>query len=144
MTATAATPSSTGAPSYTESLPRVPASAGRARRLVGDALATWYLAALQPDAELVVSELVTNAVEHARADVIRVTITRLAAGAVRIGVIDKDCGEPSPRAAGPRDEDGRGLVIVGALAVRWGVDRMRWGKRVWADLGVDGAAGGGV
>ncbi len=81
-----------------------------------------------------VSELVTNAVEHARGDAIRVTITRLAAGAVRIGVIDKDRGEPSPRSAGPRDEDGRGLAIVAALTVRWGVDRMRWGKRVWADV----------
>lgn len=134
MTATAATPASTGAPSYTESFPRLPVSAGRARRLTHAALAAWHLPTLQQDAELVVSELVANAVEHARGDAIRVTITRTALRRVRIGVLDKDRGGPAPRSAGPCDERGRGLVIVAALAAAWGVDRMRWGKRVWVDV----------
>ncbi|MFW3477118.1 ATP-binding protein [Streptomyces microflavus] len=123
-------------PAYTETLPRSAESARRARRLVRLALNVWGLTGVQDTAELVVSELLTNAVLHARRDQARVTVVRLGEGRVRVAVVDlsKDC--PAPRAAGGGAESGRGLGIVEELSGgRWGVDPLPWGKRVWATLG---------
>jgi anti-sigma regulatory factor (Ser/Thr protein kinase) len=125
-----------GAPAYTESLGRERAAVPKARRLTVEALACWSLDVLVDDAALVCSELVTNAVVHARGTSLRLTVTRRPAG-VRIAVTD--CSRIMPallagRAAGM--EHGRGLVLVDTLAVEWGTDRLHWGKRVWAHLDV--------
>lgn len=69
--------SAIGAPAYTESLPRLPESASLARRLATHALAVWRLDLLAESAELVVTEFVANAADHARGALIRVTFTRL-------------------------------------------------------------------
>lgn len=127
-------PSAIGAPAYTQSFPREGESAALARRLVTAALDTWHLPELADIATLVVTELVANAVNHARGSTIRVTVTRVTDRVVRIAVVDKDRNEPQMRAAGPDDERGRGLAIVDAMSARWGVDLLRWGKRVWADV----------
>ncbi|MFI2312568.1 hypothetical protein AMK17_19590 [Streptomyces sp. CB00072] len=127
-------------PAYTETLPRVVGSVRRARRLVHLALDVWGLADVQGAAELVVSELLTNAVLHARrGDSVRVTVTRLEGGRVRVAVVDLSKDWPAPRDAGGDEESGRGLGIVEALSGgRWGVDPLPWGKRVWASLGAEG------
>ncbi|WP_426499689.1 ATP-binding protein [Streptomyces sp. D54] len=124
-------------PAYTETLPGVAGSAHRARRLVHLALDVWGLADVQDDADLVVSELLTNAVLHARrGDSVRVTVTRLGEGRVRVAVVDLSVDQPSPRDAGSDQESGRGLKIVQVLSGgQWGVDPLPWGKRVWASLG---------
>ncbi|MGW5925214.1 ATP-binding protein [Streptomyces anulatus] len=124
-------------PAYTETLPRVAASVHSARRLVRLALDVWGLTEVQVDAELVVSELLTNAVLHARrGDSVRVTATRLGEGRVRIAVVDLSKEQPSPRDAGGDQESGRGLDIVATLSGgQWGVDPLPWGKRVWATVG---------
>ncbi|MFG3406496.1 hypothetical protein [Streptomyces sp. NPDC048142] len=72
-------------PAYTETLPRAAASAHCARRLGRLALDVWGFPDVQDAAELVVSELVANAVLHAQRDSVRVTVTRLGAGAGRDG-----------------------------------------------------------
>ncbi|MFD4314958.1 ATP-binding protein [Streptomyces sp. NPDC058548] len=116
------------------SLPRSPESAAVARRLVRRALATWSLPDLVEGAVLVVTELVANAAVHARGATIQVTVARVAIGQVRVAVIDLDRTEPALRLAADDDERGRGLALVEAVSARWGVDPLRWGKRVWADL----------
>lgn len=123
-----------GHPGYTECLPREPESATAARRLVRLSLACWDLGALADDGALIVSELVTNAIQHARRESIRVTITRPAPHRVRIGVIDFSTLSPRRRDAMECAEDGRGLAIVEHLADAWGTDPLPWGKRVWAEL----------
>ncbi|WP_406206112.1 ATP-binding protein [Streptomyces decoyicus] len=124
----------TGRPGYSETLPRRPESAGTARLLVRVALAAWNRDDLAEDGALIVSELVSNAVQHARRDSIRVVVERTALRTVRVAVADFSRARPVPRA--PRDggEDGRGLLLVAALAADWGTDERRWGKVVWADL----------
>ncbi|MFI0934553.1 ATP-binding protein [Streptomyces sp. NPDC021019] len=123
-------------PAYTETLPRVAASAQCARRMVRLALDVWGLPGVQDAAELVVSELLTNSVLHARRDSVRVTVTRLGQGRVRVAVVDLSRDRPAVRAADDDAESGRGLDIVETLSCgRWGVDPLPWGKRVWADLG---------
>jgi anti-sigma regulatory factor (Ser/Thr protein kinase) len=124
----------TGLPAYTRTFPSEPESARRARLLVVVAFGTWGFDSLAETGKLVVSELVANSVEHTACRSVRVTISRLAEERVRIAVIDKDANVPMARAASEQDEDGRGLLIVAALAAAAGTDTFRWGKRVWADL----------
>ncbi|MCK8679497.1 ATP-binding protein [Streptomyces lichenis] len=124
-----------GHPGYHETLPRSPESAATARRLVRLALTAWGLREMVEDAVLVVSELAGNAVRHAEARTVRVTVERPAPGRVRISVTDGSKVPPEPRRAGARDENGRGLVLVTALAGDWGTTSLPTGKAVWAELG---------
>ncbi|MYS47060.1 ATP-binding protein [Streptomyces sp. SID5998] len=124
----------TGRPGYSETLPRQPESAATARRLLRTACAVWGLDALAEDGALIVSELVANAVQHARRESIRVVIDRPGAARVRVGVADLSRARPAQREADDSEEGGRGLRLVAALAADWGTDERRWGKIVWADL----------
>ncbi|WP_343070582.1 ATP-binding protein [Streptomyces bathyalis] len=126
--------SATGVPSYSETLPRVPESVAKARRLVSSSLRVWHLEGAEDTARLVVSELVTNTVAHTRLDCVRVTISRVDEHLVRVAVTDRSQNMPEGREAGLDDESGRGLALVDALSTDWGVDPLRWGKRVWADV----------
>ncbi|MFH9429071.1 ATP-binding protein [Streptomyces sp. NPDC017615] len=124
----------TGHPGYSETLPREPGSAGLARRLVRAALTAWGMHDLADDAVLVASELVANAVRHARRESVRVVVERSTPGTVRVAVADFSRSLPEPRTPNDHDESGRGLVVVMALATNWGTDERHWGKVVWADL----------
>ncbi|MFF5505823.1 ATP-binding protein [Streptomyces roseolus] len=123
--------------SHARTLPCTPDSVAVARRLVVAVLARWNLPEdLADRARLVVSELVTNALVHARTcgASIRVTVTRIEDDHVQVAVTDLDRRPLIPRHAGPDDEGGRGLDLVAALSLRWGYERRHWGKRVWAEL----------
>ncbi|MFC5957194.1 ATP-binding protein [Streptomyces pratens] len=124
----------TGCPGYSETLPCEPESAATARRLVRVALAVWGLDDLADDGALIVSELVSNAVRHARRESIRLTVDRPGAARVRIGVVDFSRVPPAVKEPDDEGEGGRGLVLVNELAVRWGTELLPWGKRVWAEL----------
>jgi anti-sigma regulatory factor (Ser/Thr protein kinase) len=86
------------------------------------------------DAELVLSELVTNAL-RARCTVstVRWQIDR---SVVTVSVFDDADGFPRPVTVRAEDDHGRGLLIVGAVASRWGVTPEDCGKRTWAELTV--------
>jgi anti-sigma regulatory factor (Ser/Thr protein kinase) len=127
-------PSATGFPAYSETMPRVPESAAKARRLVTSSLRVWHLEGAEDAAWLVVSELVTNTVVHARLDCVRVTVSRIDEHMVRITVVDRSHAMPQVRDAGLCEESGRGLALIDALSADWGVDPLPWGKRVWADV----------
>lgn len=130
-----AKPHHTGHAGYSETLPNLEESAEAARRLVRAALAVWHLDELADTAILLVTELVANAVRHTHSRVIRIVIARPSEHLVRIGVVDNARVLPEP--AKPGDElltSGRGLLLVDALAERWGTELHRWGKQVWAEL----------
>ena len=125
------------------------ASVPAARRFVADGLNAWGEGGLVDAAELVASELSSNAALHASAEFMHVTLERPGAAAgVRVAVEDDgpvgvEAVLPRALAGGDLDWDeldatGRGLTIVAMLAGRWGVDETTRGKRVWADL--DGGA----
>jgi anti-sigma regulatory factor (Ser/Thr protein kinase) len=117
-------------------LPAASHAVGLARQATRDALVTWRLAHLEETAVLLVSELVTNAVRHARGNC-AITLELDAAGTwLRIEVQDGDPRWPQPRTPAGVDESGFGLVLVDALARKWGVRETAAGKAVWADLGV--------
>jgi anti-sigma regulatory factor (Ser/Thr protein kinase) len=92
-------------------------------------------------AALVVSELCANAVRHGHVAG-RGFRLRLALGAVmlRIEVTDAGSALPpdNPRTAGPECEYGRGLALVEALTLRWGMRPELIGKTVWCELEANG------
>ncbi|MGW5232456.1 ATP-binding protein [Streptomyces nodosus] len=112
-----------------------------ARRLAVHRLDLWGVPYGSPVSEtvaLVVAELSANAVLHGRVPgrdfELRLHCDR-AAGVVRVEVSDTHPSHPEPPAPDPADTDGgRGLLLVSALAERWGVtDRTGPGKTVWAE-----------
>ncbi|HVM28797.1 MAG TPA: SpoIIE family protein phosphatase [Mycobacteriales bacterium] len=86
------------------------------------------------EVELLVTELVTNALRHGGPGV-DLWLRRRPQGGVRLEVVDGHAATvPVVRAPSPEAEGGRGLVIVQALAERWGTDRLAAGKSVWCEL----------
>ncbi len=84
------------------------------------------------DAAVVVSELITNAVQAGcGAAVLSLEVD---GARVRIAVSDDVGGQPQVAHSGPSDVRGRGLAIVAALADTWGVERRGTGKEVWVEL----------
>jgi len=102
-----------------------------ARRFVADAAATWGVS-VDGDAALIVSELATNAVVHARSPF---TVTMTAeGGVVRLAVRDESADLRAGSESDLLAESGRGLGLVAALATRWGVRRLDGAKEVWAEV----------
>jgi hypothetical protein len=107
------------------------AAPSAARQFTAETLCDWRLDHLTPVAALVVSELVSNAVMHARTEVVLSLAEHL--GRLRLAVADK-----SPQALGAPGHGqtrGRGTIIVAEHAQAWGVLPARGGKVVWAVVG---------
>ncbi|WP_052681346.1 ATP-binding protein [Saccharothrix sp. ST-888] len=123
-----------GAWSVTATFPPQPRNVGRARQLTCTALAAWGAADLVDSAQLVVSELVTNAVRYGRG-AISITLA-LTDAALQISVADFGRELPQAREAGEEDSSGRGLAIVTMLCEEWSVTTRLTGKTVscWLDL----------
>jgi two-component sensor histidine kinase len=93
-------------------------------------------------AELVVTELVTNAINAGCSDVVvQIDLHRTY---LRVSVEDDAAGQLRVREPSTTNEHGRGLHIVEMLATGWGVDPVQDRKRVWADLAVPAHATFGV
>ncbi|WP_407550149.1 SpoIIE family protein phosphatase [Streptomyces sp. Pv4-95] len=106
-------------------------TAGQARRLARRALARWGLDELTDQLELLVSEVVTNAVRYAERPI---TLRLLRTDVLRCEVGDDVPQLPRLRQARPSDEGGRGLYLVNRMARRWGATRLSMGKVVWFEL----------
>jgi anti-sigma regulatory factor (Ser/Thr protein kinase) len=107
----------------------------QARQLIADHLAGLVEDRLLEDALVVATELVSNVVRHARTSM-EVSLSLTLDGIVRIAVIDEAPPFIASLAvpAGEFRSGGRGLVLVDALSVRWGVDVLPHGKAMWAEL----------
>ncbi|WP_433894608.1 ATP-binding protein [Streptomyces sp. CA-111067] len=119
--------------------PCAASSISRARHDLRAVMGDWGLSELADAAELVLSELLTNAVRHAAARTREVgtRYERDGTGGVRLEVSDGSPVAPQLRTAGPDAENGRGLGLVDALTGgRWGVvrDPRGGGKTVWARI----------
>ncbi|MEU9121396.1 SpoIIE family protein phosphatase [Streptomyces sp. NPDC048506] len=106
-------------------------SVARARELARDQLTDWGLQDLVDTTELLVSELVTNALRHGHGDIrLRLLLDRT----LVCEVWDADLAQPRRRRARDTDEGGRGLQLVGLLSQGWGSRRTPRGKTVWFEL----------
>jgi Histidine kinase-like ATPase domain len=123
----------------------LPEEARTARQFVRELLTCWGLGYLSDDAELIIAELVGNAVRHglrtspvvslgADSPVLRLCLLRRI-GEVMLAVTDPSDEAPTPRPPSATGESGRGLQIVGALSYVWGWSPIEGhGKAVWAVL----------
>uniref|UniRef100_UPI003EB72BF8 SpoIIE family protein phosphatase n=1 Tax=Streptomyces tabacisoli TaxID=3156398 RepID=UPI003EB72BF8 len=120
-------------------LPREPKSVGRARELTRTQLLAWDLEPLVDTTELLVSELVTNALRYGEGEIrLRLLLDR----SLVCEVWDAGLVQPRRRRARDTDEGGRGLQLVGLLSAAWGSRRTPRGKTVWFELPLpDGDAG---
>ncbi|MFR0357359.1 SpoIIE family protein phosphatase [Streptomyces sediminimaris] len=113
-------------------LPTTASAVSRGRVFVADALVGWGCSHRIDDAQLLVSEVLTNAVQHAEGPIVlhlRHTPIELA-----IEVSDLSPHLPQPRLADQDEESGRGLILVDALADGWGVRPDERGKTTWLTL----------
>jgi serine phosphatase RsbU (regulator of sigma subunit)/anti-sigma regulatory factor (Ser/Thr protein kinase) len=115
-------------------LDREPQSAGVARTFVADALSSAGLRQQAFVAGLLTSELVTNALRHAEGE-LRLELA-VRDGCLRVDVSDGSHASPRLRPPSAEDEHGRGLLLVDALADRWGSEALASGKRVWFEVGL--------
>ena len=103
-------------------------SAGQARSLIRKPLEEWELDGLLPTTQLLVSELVTNAIRYTEGEV---TLRLVLESSLTCEVLDSSPALPRLRHAAGDDERGRGLQIVSQLSHRWGTRRTPSGKVVW-------------
>ncbi|MGW2540089.1 SpoIIE family protein phosphatase [Kitasatospora sp. NPDC001574] len=110
-----------------------PAVVSGVREQVSDQLARWGLDDISFATELVVSELVTNAIRYGKAPV---RLRLILQSALTCETFDASSTAPHMRRARTFDEGGRGLQIVAQLTERWGTRHTRDGKAIWAEQSV--------
>ncbi|WHM40688.1 PAS domain S-box protein [Streptomyces sp. BPTC-684] len=118
--------------SATADLPAAPWTVAEARALLTKVLTTWECLQRCDDARLLLSEVLTNAIQHAQGPLglhLRRTATELT-----VEVCDQSPQLPQPRLAADDDESGRGLILVDTLADNWGVRTNDKGKTTWFTL----------
>lgn len=121
-------------------LPNSLLAAAQARRFLRATLKSWALDGCEEKTELLVSELVTNAVVHGRAPITLSVVADLER--IRIEVADQAPGKPVLRSAAEATDHGRGIFIVDQLADRWGSDPVvDDGKTVWCEVDFTAGAG---
>jgi anti-sigma regulatory factor (Ser/Thr protein kinase) len=109
-----------------------------ARRFVSTTMRAWGFDGVAADAELIASELATNAVSHARSH-FSIGLSRHGSQ-VRIAVGDSDNTPPIARARSRANVGGLGLHLVESLATCWGYEIDSHGKIVWADVACQSAS----
>lgn len=116
----------------TTDLPAVPDSVPEGRAFLTKALTSWDCTTTADDARLLLSEILTNAVQHAQGP-LGLHLCRTATE-LTVEVSDHSPHLPQPRLAAEDDESGRGLILVRALADTWGVRPTDEGKTTWFTL----------
>ncbi|MER5276213.1 ATP-binding protein [Streptomyces sp. NPDC002809] len=113
-------------------LPAVPKAVPEVRRI----LRAWFAGADTTDLTLCVGELLTNVIVHlGEGTPVTLRVSGTHTGRVRAELSDPTPGVwPALRSAGTGDESGRGLLLVDALALRWGVEQGPYRKKVWCEL----------
>ncbi|MEV8046863.1 SpoIIE family protein phosphatase [Streptomyces griseoluteus] len=114
-------------------VPRDPAAVSGMRLAVSDTLEEWGLSELGFGMELVLSELITNAIRYG-SDPIHVRLIH--DRTLICEVADGSSTSPHLRYAATTDEGGRGLFLISQLAERWGTRYTPHGKVIWAELAI--------
>ena len=123
----------------------LPKAAGDARRFTASVLEAWKLSHVADTAQLLVSELITNAVKHAggaldpNGEAPAVMLALSLRGSLLIEVSDRSSAPPVRRTATADDDSGRGLELVDLLSKEWGCRILpAGGKITWCVLEADG------
>ncbi|MFG3138866.1 SpoIIE family protein phosphatase [Streptomyces sp. NPDC048211] len=107
-----------------------------ARTIVRQALTDWDMAELADDAELVTGELLVNVLLHTEGGaVLTLEVLPEPVRRVRLSVQDRSSAWPRRRTPGETATSGRGLLLLDAIATRWGIEPRGEGKAVWCEIG---------
>ncbi|MDF6017111.1 SpoIIE family protein phosphatase [Streptomyces sp. JH34] len=113
-----------------------PQGLSEARSIVRQALADWDLAGLADDAELVTGELLVNVLLHTEGGaVLTLEVLPEPVRHIRLSVQDRSSVWPRRRTPGETSTSGRGLLLLDAVAERWGIEPRGEGKAVWCEIG---------
>ncbi|MFF4243312.1 SpoIIE family protein phosphatase [Streptomyces sp. NPDC001822] len=113
-----------------------PEGLSEARSIVRQALADWGLASLADDAVLVTGELLVNVLLHTEGGaVLTLEVLPEPVRRIRLSVQDRSSVWPRRRAPGETSTTGRGLLLLDAVAERWGIEPRGEGKAVWCEIG---------
>ena len=115
-------------------LPPVSGSVPAARHLLLELLRAWDVPHDRDDAALLVTELVANVIDHAKEEASLGLEVAVSDEWLRISVADGSSIRPVVRELSHERPRGRGLLLVKAIADRWGSEEHRGGKRVWFEL----------
>ena len=115
-------------------LPPVTGSVPLARHVTLDLLRAWRSPHDLDDAALLVSELVSNVVDHVEGESVLTLELALGDAWLRISVADGSSVRPVVRELQNERPRGRGLQLVEAIADRWGAEDHHGGKRIWFEL----------
>ncbi|MFJ9688024.1 SpoIIE family protein phosphatase [Streptomyces bacillaris] len=107
-----------------------------ARAIVRQALADWDMAEFADDAELVTGELLVNVLLHTEGGaVLSLEVLPEPVRRIRLSVQDRSSAWPRRRTPGETSTSGRGLLLLDAVATRWGIEPRGEGKAVWCEIG---------
>lgn len=113
-----------------------PEGLSEARTIVRQALTDWAMAELADDAELVTGELLVNVLLHTEGGaVLTLEVLPEPVRRVRLSVQDRSSAWPRRRSPGETATSGRGLLLLDAVATRWGIEPRGEGKAVWCEIG---------
>ncbi|MEU0300718.1 SpoIIE family protein phosphatase [Streptomyces sp. NPDC006175] len=113
-----------------------PQGLSEARSIVRQALTDWELAGLADDAELVTGELLVNVLLHTEGGaVLTLEVLPEPVRRIRLSVQDRSSVWPRRRTPGETSTSGRGLLLLDAVAERWGIEPRGEGKAVWCEIG---------
>ncbi|WUT00885.1 SpoIIE family protein phosphatase [Streptomyces sp. NBC_00708] len=113
-----------------------PEGLSEARTIVRQALTDWDMAELADDAELVTGELLVNVLLHTEGGaVLTLEVLPEPVRRVRLSVQDRSSAWPRRRSPGETATSGRGLLLLDAVATRWGIEPRGEGKAVWCEIG---------
>ncbi|MFN2478278.1 MAG: ATP-binding protein [Pseudonocardiaceae bacterium] len=115
-------------------LPTVVRSIPAARHVALELLSAWAVEHSRDDVALVVTELVTNVVDHVGGETSIVLELTLSDVWLTISVADGSAVQPVVRELCGDQQRGHGMRVVAAVADRWGCEDHHGGKRVWAEL----------
>ena len=115
-------------------LPPTAGSVPAARHLVLTLLQAWDVPHDRDDAALLVTELVSNVVDHVQGDAVLTLEVGVSDDWLRIAVVDGSSVRPVVRELSLDRPRGRGMRMVQAIADRWGAEDHRGGERVWVEL----------
>ncbi|GAA2493021.1 SpoIIE family protein phosphatase [Streptomyces gobitricini] len=119
-----------------------PQGLSEARAVVRRALRDWDMRAFADDAELVTGELLGNVLLHTEGGaVLTLEVLPEPVRRVRLTVQDRSSAWPRRRTPGEAATSGRGLLLLDALALRWGVEPRGEGKAVWCEIGPSSRSG---
>lgn len=115
-------------------LPPTAGSVRVARHVLLELMQVWDLPHDQEDGALLITELVTNVVDHVGGEAELTVEINAADDWLRIAVVDGSAVRPVVRELSMDHPRGRGMRMIQRIAERWGADEHLGGKRVWCDL----------